>query len=353
MSDAITALVPQDLDFLRRLVHAHYNVPLGRETPFTTGGSAIGPPGLQGGYVKPDWGTVRRLVAAGFLNYDEKIHRSPSWGETRNVKITITDQGFVAASPTVTPRRAAPEEVGPVRNEVFVVYGRNRAARDTVFAILRAVNLRPLDFDQAGELTGSASPYVGDVLTAAFARAQAVVVLFTDDEWAQLRDGLRQGQETVAPELQPRPNVILEAGMALGLHPTRTVLVEMGTVRTFSDLAGRHMVKWGSGDVSVRMALLQKLTAAGCPVDLSSSDWMTVAAELQDRSEGRAHQPPPWAVERSTPIRFGGETAGSPLEISDDALRSLAEGARDRGVTLSQALEDAIAIEGRRRKPRR
>jgi predicted nucleotide-binding protein len=58
---------------------------------------------------------------------------------------------------------------------VFVVHGRNQAARKAMFAFLRAVGLNPLEWSEAIALTGSGSPYIGDILEAAFSRAQAVV----------------------------------------------------------------------------------------------------------------------------------------------------------------------------------
>ena len=60
-----------------------------------------------------------------------------------------------------------------MNNKVWVVYGRNSAARDFIFSLLWAAGLEPLDFDRAEELAESASPYIGDVLAAAFNQAQA------------------------------------------------------------------------------------------------------------------------------------------------------------------------------------
>ena len=59
---------------------------------------------------------------------------------------------------------------------VFVVHGRNLAVRDAVFSFLRAVGLKPLEWTHALKLTSKGSPYVGEVLDAAFSKAAAVVV---------------------------------------------------------------------------------------------------------------------------------------------------------------------------------
>jgi hypothetical protein len=74
---------------------------------------------------------------------------------------------------------------------------------------------------------------------------------------------------------QPRPNVLVEAGMALGLHNDRTVIVEMGRLRPISDLFGRHVVRLDNTPQQ-RKALAQRLQTAGCKVNLAGNDWLTV-----------------------------------------------------------------------------
>ena len=71
---------------------------------------------------------------------------------------------------------------------------------------------------------------------------------------------------------QPRPNVLFEAGMAFGRQPDRTILVELGKLRPFSDVAGRNRVKLNDTSEK-RHELAQKLENAGCKVDLSGTDW--------------------------------------------------------------------------------
>jgi hypothetical protein len=149
-------------------------------------------------------------------------------------------------------------------------------ARDAMFAFLRALDVKPVEWNQAVSLTGSASPYIGQVLDAAFKHAQAVVVLMTPDEVTYLDQQWASGPDD--PDLQAGPqaraNVLFEAGMALGLHPSRTVLATLGSLRLFSDIDGRHLVRI-SNDTTARQALATRLHDAGCPVDTSGSDWHT------------------------------------------------------------------------------
>lgn len=161
---------------------------------------------------------------------------------------------------------------------VFVIHGRDRAARDALFAFLRAIGLHPIEWSEAVLETGKASPYIGDVLDAAFNKAQAIVVLMTPDDEARLNERFCESGD---PEYertltgQARPNVLFEAGMAMGRDAARTVIVELGTLRPFSDLAGRHFIRLNNS-TQRRQELAQRLLAAGCPVTLTGTDWHTI-----------------------------------------------------------------------------
>lgn len=160
--------------------------------------------------------------------------------------------------------------------KVFVVHGRNGAARSAMFAFLRAIGLGPIEWSEAVKMTGEGSPYIGQVLDTAFSAAQAIVVLLTPDDVAYLRTEYASGEDD--PETQPlaqaRPNVLFEAGMAMGKDARRTVLVELGKLRPFSDVAGRHAIRI-DGTASKRKDLAQRLENAGCAVNLTGEDWLT------------------------------------------------------------------------------
>lgn len=157
---------------------------------------------------------------------------------------------------------------------VFVIHGRNDELRKAMFAFLRSINLSPMEWAQAVELTGHGSPYIGQVLDAALEHAAAIVVLMTPDEIAYLQPQLGHGEDDpeTKPSPQARPNVLFEAGMALGRDPERTILVEIGNVRPFSDVAGRHAIRLNN-DVGRRQDFANRLKTAGCTVDLRGSDW--------------------------------------------------------------------------------
>ncbi len=167
------------------------------------------------------------------------------------------------------------ESPGPDRRAVFVIHGRNEAARDAIFDFLRSLGLLPIEWSQAVLATGRPSPYVGDILNAAFRRAQAVLVLMTPDDEAQLRTPYRRpGDPQHETELTPqaRPNVLFEAGMAMAWDENRTVLVELGRCRPFSDIGGRHVLRLDNS-TERRQDLAQRLATAGLEVDTTGTDW--------------------------------------------------------------------------------
>lgn len=160
--------------------------------------------------------------------------------------------------------------------KVFVVHGRDLEAKRAVYGLLRELDLLPLDWEELVAATGSAAPYVGDTVSVAFRFAQAVVVVLTPDDEARLLPALH-GSDEPSHEVefmgQARPNVLFEAGMALASHPDRTIFVEIGKVRPFSDVAGRHMVRL-TGVANTLQAVAGRLKNAGCPVNLTGSGWL-------------------------------------------------------------------------------
>jgi predicted nucleotide-binding protein len=177
------------------------------------------------------------------------------------------------------PRReaTAARPARPARKDsVFVVHGRDRRLAKELFRFLRALNVQPLEWNSLIEMTGKAAPHISEILDVGFKSATAVVVLFTPDDVGRLREDLRTSDDPESDRRltgQARLNVIFEAGLAFGTHPDRTVLIQIGTVRPFSDLAGRHVVKLSNSPRS-RRELATKLKNAGCAIDDSGTDWL-------------------------------------------------------------------------------
>ena len=240
----------------------------------------------------------------------------------KNQILDVTNQ-FIAAAPGLAlqeqslkgePRSAADPRV------VFVVHGRNSVARDALFDFLRAVGLHPLEWSEAVGATGSASPYIGEILDAAFDVAQAVVVLLTPDDEARLRQQFWEESESPYEAMagsQPRSNVLFEAGMAMGRDARRTVLVELGMLRPFSDIAGRHTIRLD--DTSQRRQdLAQRLQRAGCSVNMEGTDWHS-AGDFQ-AALAPLHQNDSKANSEVRNPSYGGTVA-----ISGDAANLLIE----------------------------
>jgi len=155
------------------------------------------------------------------------------------------------------------------RKAVMVIYGHDRQANDALFAWLRAIGLQPREWGQLIRASGSASPFIGEVLDKALRDVQAVIAFFTPDEYVTAAE-----TEPGRGRLQARPNVLIEAGMALITHPTRTIIAVLGHQELPSDLAGRHYVRLSHIDVGPLNDLAGRLADAGCDIDLSGSDWL-------------------------------------------------------------------------------
>lgn len=173
-----------------------------------------------------------------------------------------------SAAPAPRPDPADPD----VTRNVFVVHGRDDQARDAVFAFLRALDLRPLEWETLVAGTGSAAPYLGEVIGRAVRRAQATLVLMTPDDVVNLHPSLA-GSDGGGAGLQARPNVLLELGMALAAYPDRTIIVKAGDQREVTDLGGRNFVRLDA-DPACRRKIADRLRSAGCRVDDSGQDWL-------------------------------------------------------------------------------
>jgi predicted nucleotide-binding protein len=178
---------------------------------------------------------------------------------------------------------------------IFVIHGRNGALRNSMFEFLRAIGLKPLEFSQATSATEHGSPYVGQILDAAFSKAKAVVVLMTPDDEVRLKPEFQSDRDSMNEKQltgQARPNVLFEAGMAMGRDASRTVLVEVGRLRPFSDIGGRHVIHLDNS-TERRQDLAERLKSSGCAVDLSGRDWHKVGSFVIQESKHLTAGPEP------------------------------------------------------------
>lgn len=236
------------------------------------------------------WGRQKRVNAA--LTEANRQGRRDEVLEAASVRFA-----FQAADPPMAPVPLLPslpvaeltdQSTPPVAHArgssrwIFLVQGRNHAASEAVTELLESANLRVIEWEQAVrdtiESTGRATPYIGEILTEGMKRCHAVVALFTPDDVGGLHPALWNPDGTEPDEQQfagrARQNVVFEAGMALGRDEAHTILVELGRVAGFSDIAGRHAVRLDNSPTK-RKAFLDRLAAIGCDVDLSGTRWMT------------------------------------------------------------------------------
>jgi predicted nucleotide-binding protein len=202
---------------------------------------------------------------------------SYSWYVTTKGE-NVTDELITAPAGNAADADSAVAAGAESARKVMVVHGRSQRLTESLFAFLRALGLDPLEWTTLVHGTGVGAPYIGDVLDEGFATAHAVVVLMTPDDEARLAETLRVDSDPPHEReltAQARPNVIFEAGMAFGRFPDRTVIVEIGNLRPFSDVAGRHVIRLDDS-TQRRQELALRLRACGCDVEIESrTDWHT------------------------------------------------------------------------------
>jgi predicted nucleotide-binding protein len=170
----------------------------------------------------------------------------------------------------------APEGQLDATRQVFVVHGRDGVLAKSFFDLLRAVDLRPLEWERLVRPTGTVAPYLGDVVRNAPHLAQANLVLLSPDDIVELHPDLCRSNDHPyerARAGQARPNVIFELGLAYMAYPERTVIVEVGQLRPIADLAGLNVIRFDGSAIAIRK-VISRLTQAGCPADTSGEDWL-------------------------------------------------------------------------------
>jgi predicted nucleotide-binding protein len=217
------------------------------------------------------------------------------------------------------PRRAkAPRQRQPGRL-VFVVHGRDENLRRSIFDFIRAVGLTPLEWSKARAMTGKPNPVISEILDTAFARAAAVVVVLSPDDEAKLADHfIRPSDPAHERRLagQPRANVLWEGGMAYSRSADRTVLVQVGKVRPFSDIAGHHILHLTDAPED-RTEFVARLRSAKCEVDTDGRDWLRVGTFQAAAPKPRPSRKSPRRKPRRPSRRAGRPQKKKPRQATD------------------------------------
>ena len=170
-----------------------------------------------------------------------------------------------------------------------MVHGRNEELRTSMFDFLRSLSLEPIEWRTGIAAAGTGSPSIGEIIDAAFERAVAVVVLLTPDDEVILKKEFRKTNDPAYERRhvgQARANVLFEAGMAFGRYPNETILVQVGVVKPFSDIGGRHVTRLGN-DPASRAEFVTKLRNAHCAVNDGGTDWFkTGDFEIKEKVDG-------------------------------------------------------------------
>lgn len=187
------------------------------------------------------------------------------------------------------PKPVKRRNVAGRRRKVFVVHGRNEDLRKSMFDFLRSLSLEPIEWRRAVAATGVGSPSIAQIIDAAFEEAVAVIVLLTPDDDVILKKEFRKTSDPAYERRyvgQARANVLFEAGMAFGRYPNETILVQVGVVKPFSDIGGRHVTRLGN-DPESRAEFVTKLRNANCAVNDGGTDWYkTGEFEIKEKPDG-------------------------------------------------------------------
>ncbi|MCH0555937.1 TIR domain-containing protein [Streptomyces sp. MUM 16J] len=226
-------------------------------------------------------GTSTGDISGSSSNYGSgnDFGRNNNFVNSNNGTVNSGTQNFYdGAPPGADPGPRAQEGPGPSPDRsrnVFVIHGRDEEVRMKMFDLLRLLDLRPLEWEDLVRATGKTAPFLGEVIAKAPAQAQAALVLLTPDDVVQLHPELRGANEPPyesGPTGQPRPNVLIELGMVLMAYPERTLLVEVGPLRTISDIAGMNVIRF-DGSATALGKITERLKLAGCKVNDTGSDW--------------------------------------------------------------------------------
>ncbi|BAL79188.1 hypothetical protein S23_59990 [Bradyrhizobium cosmicum] len=222
---------------------------------------------------------IAKDLGLGYQRYATDADRAEMRGAPAPIKHQFVN---IPAAPAAKEVKRVPAVAKPIRttrnNSLFVVHGRDTRLTEDMFALLRALGLNPLEWSQAVQNVPGANPNIGKIVHTALKQVQGVIVMFSPDEQAKLKSKFASPKDKRDRlhllEGQSRPNVIFEAGIALGAHAEKTLLVEVGEVRKISDIDGMHILHLNNSAAS-RKELAQRLRKLKFKVDTSGTSWLT------------------------------------------------------------------------------
>jgi hypothetical protein len=159
---------------------------------------------------------------------------------------------------------------------VYVVYGRNKAIQQAMYDFLGALGLQLLTKEAVVNSLQQGAPFTDDVLASTFKSAKAIIIFFSAEEQVRLRRELwKPDEQNTETEFSPRPGIdqIFEAGYALGGFSERTILLQVGQVQLFSDIDGRDVLPF-SGKIADCQKLIARLRSIGCILQENGNKWM-------------------------------------------------------------------------------
>jgi predicted nucleotide-binding protein len=173
----------------------------------------------------------------------------PGWGPPMAAPAAALNPPAWKPDPMTTP-------TPPQNLRVFVVHGRNDAAKNSVVLFLTRLGLRPVVLhEEPNEGRSLLAKFQAEAASSAFA-----VVLMTPDDHGCLID-------SQSPAPRARQNVVFELGFFIGsLGPGKVCVLVDATVEGPSDFHGVAYVPFGTM-TPWQQGLARELSAAGLPID--------------------------------------------------------------------------------------